>query len=32
MAADGGLDLGLHGENGVVKYVKPKEEVLLDFI
>lgn len=32
MSADVCLDLELHGKGGFFKYVKPKEEVLLDFI
>lgn len=32
MSADVCLDLELHGRVGFFKYVKPKEEVLLDFI
>lgn len=32
MSADVCLDLSLHCKNGFFKYMKPKEEVLLDFI
>lgn len=32
MSADVCLDLNLHGKSGFFKYMKPKEEVLLDFI
>lgn len=32
MSADVCLDLDLHCKNGFFKYMKPKEEVLLDFI
>lgn len=32
MSADVCLDLGLHGRTGFFKYMKAKEEVLLDFI
>lgn len=32
MSADVCLDLELHGRSGFLKYMKPKEEVLLDFM